>query len=234
MDKNLFWIYTTLLDSFGPQGWWPAKTRFEVMIGAILTQNTNWKNVEKVIAELEKEGLLRPKTLDSVPLPRLAKLIRPAGYFNQKAKKLKAFMRYFEDYGFDEQRMMKKDKKALRKELLSVWGIGPETADSILLYALDKNSFVIDAYTRRVFSRMGLVSSDISYDDLKAFFEKSLIPDKTQDSRLKTFKEYHALIDELAKRYCRTSPLCENCPVLSLCKSKGKIIASKQKVISKS
>lgn len=223
--KKLERVYSALYTSFGPQGWWPAKTRFEVIIGAILTQNTNWKNVEKVIAALEKEGLLKPEALEAVPLPKLAKLIRPSGYFNQKAKKLKAFMKYFKQYGFDEMKMMSKDKESLRKELLSIWGIGPETADSILLYALDKDSFVIDAYTRRVFSRMGLVAGDIAYDGLKAFFESCLKPD------VKMFKEYHALIDELAKRNCRKIPSCGNCPASGLCKSKGNITRHKSKAI---
>jgi len=213
-------IYTTLLDAFGQQGWWPAKTRFEVIVGAILTQNTNWKNVEKVIAELDKLKLLRPRTLDRIPLPRLAKIIRPAGYYNQKAKKLKAFMEHFKQYDFDVGKMMKRGITVLRSELLSVWGIGPETADSILLYALDKPVFVVDAYTRRVFSRMGFVDKDINYEDLRAFFEKNL--DKTRDPRLKTFKEYHALIDELAKRHCKTRPECSSCPVRRLCSYNGK------------
>jgi len=223
-DKKLLKIYTTLFDSFGPQGWWPAKTRFEVIVGAILTQNTNWKNVEKVIAAMQGEGLFEPKKLDKVTLQRLAELIRPAGYFNQKAKKLKAFMNYFEKYNLDVEKMMREDLTTLRDELLSVWGIGPETADAILLYALDKPVFVMDAYTRRVFSRMGFVDEKIGYEDLRGFFESSAW-DKTEDSRLKTFKEFHALIDELAKRYCKPVPLCEKCPVSHLCNFSGKTYA---------
>lgn len=210
-DKKLLKIYATLLDSFGPQGWWPAKTRFGVIVGAILAQNTNWKNVETVIAELEKKGLLKPEKFDKVTLQKLTGLIRPTGYFNQKAKKLKAFMNYFEGYGFDVKKMMREDLPKLRAELLDVWGIGPETADAILLYALDKPVFVVDTYTRRVFSRMGFVNEEITYGDLRAFFESRLSKD------LALFKEFHALIDELAKRFCRKEPICEKCPARTLC-----------------
>lgn len=210
-DKKLLRIYSILFDSFGPQGWWPAKTRFEVIVGAILTQNTNWKNVETVIKDLERQRLLKPDALDGIPQAKLARIIRPTGYFNQKAKKLKAFMRYFETYDFKEKKMMQEDTSRLRAELLPIWGIGPETADAILLYALDKPVFVVDAYTRRVFSRMGFVSEKINYEDLRSFFEDRLEPD------LYLFKEFHALIDELAKRFCRPEPDCAQCPVSDLC-----------------
>lgn len=214
-DKKLLEIYGTLLKSFGPQGWWPAKTRFEVVIGAILTQNTSWTNVEAVIADLESRDLLKPAKLDGIPVEQLARLIKPSGYFNQKAKKLKAFLRYFEGYGLDLESMMREDPLKLREELLGVWGIGPETADAILLYALDKPVFVVDAYTRRVFSRMGFVDKGISYESLRGFFEEGL---KTADPKLETYKEFHALIDELAKRHCRPKPLCPGCPARHLCR----------------
>jgi len=215
-DKKLLRIYSILLKSFGPQGWWPAKTRFEVIVGAILTQNTNWKNVETVIKDLEKQRLLKPEALDGIPMAKLARIIRPTGYFNQKAKKLKAFMGYFETYDFKEKKMMQEDTSRLRAELLSVWGIGPETADAILLYALDKPVFVVDAYTRRVFSRMGFVSDAIDYEGMRSFFEDQLEPD------LYMFKEFHALIDELAKRFCRPKPDCGHCQVNDLCSSNKK------------
>ncbi len=215
-DKKLTKIYTTLFESFGPQGWWPAKTRFEVIVGAILTQNTNWKNVEKVIAGLKKQKLLSPKALDGLSAGELAALIRPAGYYNQKAKKLKAFLDYFEGYDFDPSKLAKEDKDKLRAELLGIWGIGPETADSILLYAFDKPVFVVDAYTQRVFSRMGFIDEKISYDDLRCLFENNM------SAGLGIFKEYHALIDELAKRYCKAKPECADCPARGLCGFKSK------------
>jgi endonuclease III related protein len=216
-ERKLQLVYERLLEHFGPQDWWPAKTRFEVVVGAILTQNTNWKNVEQVILDLKSKGLLDPKALDAISINELAPLLRKAGYFNQKARRLKAFVDYFRQYNFSFEGLMEKDKDSLREELLSIWGIGPETADDILLYALDKPSFVIDAYTRRVFSRMGL-ARNTGYDALKAFFETN--PHWTEDRKLETFKEYHALIDELAKGHCRTKPFCKNCPLCDLCLQK--------------
>jgi len=213
-DRKLLSIYEMLLESYGSQGWWPAKTRFEVIVGAILTQNTNWKNVEAVISDLEERDLIDPKALDGIEVSELAQLIRKTGYFNQKAKKIKAFLDYFRKYSFDLHIMMRADKDALRAELLDVWGIGPETADAILLYALDKPVFVVDAYTRRAFSRMGLVDSNISYEGLRAFFEQHLPPDP------EFFKEFHALIDELAKRECKPKPRCRDCPIKIICARK--------------
>lgn len=210
-NRKLLTIYQRLLDAYGAQGWWPAKTRFEVIVGAILTQNTNWKNVEAVMAELERRHLLSPRALAGIKTSELAQLIRKTGYFRQKGKKIKAFLDYFRTYNFDLDSMMCLDKDVLRTQLLQIWGIGPETADAILLYALDKPVFVVDAYTRRTFSRMGLVDYRISYEDLRAFFEQRLPSD------LELFKEFHALIDELAKRNCRPKPQCQNCPVVSLC-----------------
>jgi endonuclease-3 related protein len=217
MKQRLIDIYNILLESFGLQGWWPAKTRFEVVVGAILTQNTNWKNVEKVIQEMEKRGLLKPEKLRALPEKQLAEIIRPAGYFNQKARKLRCFLHYFfEEYDADMGRFSQKQTDQLRAELLDIWGIGPETADSILLYAAEKPTFVVDAYTRRVFSRVGLVDARIGYDQLKQIFEDNLPKD------VGLFKEYHALIDELAKRYCLPKPLCARCPVKKYCASGGR------------
>jgi endonuclease-3 related protein len=215
-DKKLPLIYNQLYDAYGPQGWWPAKTRFEVMVGAILTQNTNWKNVETVIAELEKQKLLKPEKLDKVTLQHLAHLIRPAGYYNQKAKTLKAFLDYLKGRDFNLEKLMRRETKELRAELLRIWGVGPETADAILLYALEKPIFVVDAYTRRVFSRMGYVDEKITYEGLRGFFEQQL------DKDLELFKEFHALIDELAKRHCKTTPECAGCPVSGLCRFSSK------------
>jgi endonuclease-3 related protein len=214
-EKKLKELYTTLLDHFGRQDWWPARTRFEVVVGAILTQNTSWENVERVIEDLHNQKLLNPRALDEIPVEELAPLLKRSGYFNQKAKKLKAFLDYFRRYDFSFEQLMKKDKDVLREELLSIWGIGPETADDILLYALDKPSFVIDAYTKRILKRMGMVKDTASYDELKYLFEES--GRNKANSKLETFREYHALLDELAKQHCKTAPLCGSCPVSDLC-----------------
>jgi endonuclease-3 related protein len=213
-ERKLKEIYATLLGHFGKQDWWPAKTRFEVVVGAILTQNTNWNNVEHVINDLHGRKLLDPRALDEIPLDELSPLLRRSGYFNQKAKKLRAFLDYFNEYDFSFNELMKKDKKILRAEILSIWGIGPETADDILLYALDKPSFVIDAYTKRILSRMGIIEKNMGYDSLKSLFEKNI------DSDLEIYKEYHALLDELAKAYCKPKPLCDSCPLSNLCAQK--------------
>lgn len=204
-------VYERLLAHMGEQKWWPARTRFEVVVGAILTQNTNWKNVGSAIGRLDSKGFLEPKSLNGASDADIADAIRPAGYYNQKLKKLRIFLDYFAGYGYDMDALGKKDLNEIRSELLSLWGIGPETADAILLYALDKPVFVMDAYTRRVFSRLGIVPSDISYEQLRGLFESQLPKDPA------LFKEYHALIDELAKRYCKTIPLCGSCPVFEIC-----------------
>ncbi len=219
-ERKLLQIYRTLMEAFGPQEWWPARTRFEVVLGAILTQNTAWRNVERVIGELEARGLVDAGALDGIDKDELARLIRPAGYFNQKAKKIKAFLDYFRRYGFSLEKMSCESKEKLREELLSVWGVGPETADAILLYALDKPVFVVDAYTRRAFSRMGRVDGKIGYEELRAFFESEADWDRAEDSRLETFREFHALIDELAKRFCKPDPDCGTCPVRGFCDSR--------------
>lgn len=212
-------IYERLLEEFGPQGWWPGESDFETIVGAILTQNTNWKNVEKALGVMKGQGVLDARALRAVPGAELAEMIRPTGYYKQKAKKLAAFLDYFFDnYDGDTQRLSKQDLDVLRAELLGVWGIGEETADAIILYAAHQPTFVIDAYTRRVFSRMGFVSGDAAYGELKGFFEATVPRD------LYVFKEFHALIDELAKRFCKTRPDCDGCPVSDLCgfKEKGK------------
>lgn len=206
MDKKLEVFYKTLLGEFGKWEWWEHKTRFEIILGAILTQNTNWENVKKAIKNLEDNNLLKPENLNKAKTHEIARLIKPAGYFNQKAKKIKSFMEYFEKYG-DTDTMKRADKDQLRVELLDVWGIGPETADAILLYALDKPSFVVDAYTKRIFSRMGWVDKTIDYEELRDFFESRMEPD------VEKFKELHALIVEHAKKYCKPKPDCAQCPI---------------------
>ncbi len=201
-------IYTSLYGHFGPQHWWPGNTPFEVAIGAILTQNTNWGNVEKAIANINVKKAMNAKALHKMPHKQLASLIRPAGYFNVKAKRLKAFLNFLcNDYRGSMQRMRKVDTSSMRKSLLSVNGVGPETADSILLYALDKPVFVIDTYTKRVMSRHGLVAENVSYHELQEVFHKNLPLD------VQLFNEYHALFVMAGKNYCKPRPKCTGCPL---------------------
>ncbi|MCM8779545.1 MAG: endonuclease III domain-containing protein [Candidatus Omnitrophica bacterium] len=202
-------IYLMLLEKFGPQGWWPGDSAFEIMVGAILTQNTNWQNVSRAIKNLKKEKALSAQKLYSLPLKKLASLIKPAGYYNIKAKRLKNFLDFFfKNYQGDIRLMAKKDLAALRHELLSVNGIGEETADSILLYALNKPIFVVDAYTRRIFSRHKFLAPDATYTQTQGLFMQNLKADT------KIFNEYHALIVRLGKDFCRKSkPRCLECPL---------------------
>jgi len=209
--KNLEEIYKRLLGKFGPQGWWPAQSRFEVIVGAILTQNTNWTNVERAIENLRKNKLLTPSKLRKVHTRRLASLIKPAGYFNVKAKRLKSFIDFlYKEYRGNLDKMSKEYWANLRIKLLAISGIGPETADSILLYALDKPVFVVDAYTKRFLARHNLVSREASYDAIQSIFMDSLPQD------IKMFNEYHALIVRLGKELCKSKPLCEICPLNNL------------------
>ncbi len=202
-------FYRSLLTSFGPQGWWPGRTRFEVIVGAILTQNTSWTNVEKAIRNLRKDRLLTPERLHAAQVSRLASLIRPAGYFNIKAGRLRNFTSFlFKDCGGSLDQLFRKDSATLRRELLAVNGVGPETADSIMLYAAGRPEFVIDAYTKRIFSRHGFTSPDTGYDEIKRLFMDNL----PKDAAL--FNEYHALIVKTAKDYCKTkNPRCDECPL---------------------
>ncbi|MBI3609796.1 MAG: endonuclease III domain-containing protein [Nitrospirae bacterium] len=200
--------YRRLLDAYGPQHWWPAKTPFEVMVGAVLTQNTNWANVERAIANLKRARLLTPKAIHRVSTKRLAEMIRPSGYFNVKAERLKRFVRFFMDhYLGDPERMVREPTGVLRFRLLSVKGIGPETADSILLYAAGKPAFVIDAYTRRVMGRHRVASPTLSYDLMQRFFMDGLPP------RVDLYNEYHALLVKVGKEHCRREPICSGCPL---------------------
>jgi endonuclease III related protein len=202
-------IYHTLYQAFGPQHWWPGDTPFEVAVGAILTQNTNWGNVEKAIKNLKQKKVLSAKALHEMPASDLAVLIRPAGYFNIKAKRLKSFIGYLSDnFHGSMQKMKKDDMHSLREKLLTINGIGPETADSILLYALKKPSFVIDAYTKRVLSRHQILAHDRSYEEFQGLFHASLQQD------VQFFNEYHALFVMVGKTYCkRTAPFCDTCPL---------------------
>ncbi|MCK4577670.1 MAG: endonuclease III domain-containing protein, partial [Candidatus Marinimicrobia bacterium] len=177
--RRLLAIYRCLLKHLGPRHWWPGNTPLEVVVGAVLTQNTAWTNVEKAITNLGAAGALDFDTLRAMPAQDLASLIRPAGYFNLKAKRLKSLISWLDQRCAGDLARLAQvaDWRALRRELLAVWGIGPETADSILLYALGKPSFVVDAYTRRIFSRLGHVPDDISYEELRAMFTEKLPPD---------------------------------------------------------
>ncbi|HNR33019.1 MAG TPA: endonuclease III domain-containing protein [Candidatus Hydrogenedentes bacterium] len=201
-------IYRRLLRHFGPTHWWPGDTPFEIAIGAILTQNTAWSNVERAIANLKRERLLRPRAMLACPRDRLEAAIRPSGYFRQKAERLRIFCDYLTTrYGGSMRRMARRPVEVLREELLAIKGIGPETADDILLYACEKPVFVVDAYTRRILSRHGLVSPKTGYEELRAVFETNLPPE------VALFKEYHGLIVYVGKDFCRKTPRCEGCPL---------------------
>jgi endonuclease-3 related protein len=208
-NRKLRLIYQKLYKEFGPQHWWPGQTPFEVMVGAILTQNTNWQNVERAIANIKKAKALDARKLYRMPHEKLAKLLRPAGYFNIKAKRLKNFLKfYLDDYGADVRRMRAVGAEVLRGQLLSVNGIGQETADSILLYALNKPVFVVDAYTRRFSLRHGLIPEESDYQETQRFFTQNL------ESSVQLFNEYHALIVRLSKEYClKSKPKCAVCPL---------------------
>ncbi len=201
-------IYDKLYASFGPQHWWPGDGSFEVIVGAILTQNTSWKNVEKAIRNLKEKGILSPQGLKGIAETELAVLIRPSGYFNQKAKKLKVFMKFFfDDFDGDLKAMFAEELYPLRERLLRLKGIGPETADSILLYALEKPIFVVDTYTYRLCSRHNLIAEDFSYEQIQELFMDNLPTD------VQLFNEFHALIVSLGHNYCRRTPVCDGCPL---------------------
>jgi endonuclease III related protein len=207
-SKDLMEFYEALLARYGPQDWWPGETDFEVMVGAVLTQNTNWKNVEKAIANLKAADLLTPPALDDLAERQLAEYIRPAGYFNIKAKRLKNLIRWLMDE-FDGSLKPLRDYSIdrLREELLSINGIGRETADSIILYALHKPTFVVDTYTYRVLVRHGCIDAESDYELIKEFFESHLPED------VQLFNEFHALIVQVGKNHCKPRPLCADCPL---------------------
>ncbi len=230
-------VYHTLYRAYGPQGWWPLLSmadkivkdakfdsdgyhqsdyscpqdeaqQWEVIVGAILTQNTSWKNVEKAMRELYQHGLATPESIFASDETHLAARIQSAGYFNQKARRLKIVAQFF----LDHPDILTADVSLMRTALLEVNGIGPETADSIILYAAKKPSFVVDTYTKRIMTRFGMVRKDAAYDELQHSFMEAL----PRDAAL--FNEYHALLVEHAKQYCRTKPLCNACPLASQCK----------------
>ena len=199
-------IYDRLLATFGHQRWWPAETPFEVILGAILTQNTAWKNVATAIGNLRRYDLLRFDSLCGLSTQELATLVRSSGFYNEKAKKIKTFCNHIlAEWGGDLVEYLAQDMEALRADLLGIRGIGPETADSIVLYAAFKPSFVVDAYTYRIFSRHGWVEESISYDELREYFMGVM------DSDVSLFQEFHALLVRTGHLYCRKKPLCESC-----------------------
>ena len=205
-------IYKSLYNFFGPLNWWPGDTPFEIMVGAILTQNTSWSNVEKAINNLKKEYLLEPQNLYHINQEELAQLIKPSGYYNIKAQRLKNFVTFFiEEFDGSLKNMFSGDGEELRKKLLKVKGIGLETADSILLYAGRKPYFVVDAYTKRIFSRHKLITEDASYHQIQEFFSRNL------DSDVELFNEFHAQIVMLGKTICTSkNPYCSKCPIAFL------------------
>jgi endonuclease-3 related protein len=201
-------FYDAMYAACGPQHWWPADSPTEVIIGAILTQNTAWRNVERAIANLKHADALDWHRLEQMPIERLAELIRPAGTFNVKARRLKAFVEWFHaGYEADLERMFATPPDVLRAELLSVPGIGRETADAILLYAGNLPSFVVDAYTARILCRHGLIDDSADYDEIKELFESALPADAP------LFNEYHALLVQVGKQYCRPRARCTGCPL---------------------
>ncbi len=210
-------IYRRLFKTYGPQHWWPAETPFEVIIGAILTQSASWHNVEKAVASLKKAGALSPMAIRHLPQAEIARLIFPSGYYNSKARKLKAFVSWLgANYNDNLDTLFSLNTGDLRVQLLSIYGIGEETADSIILYAGNKPVFVIDAYTRRIIDRIGLKPHPTAYRDYQKLFMENLQADAAY------FNEYHALLVRLGKEVCRKTPVCIQCCLKTLCfKSKN-------------
>lgn len=208
---KLIKIYKKLLRCFGPQHWWPGETVLEIIIGAILTQNTSWKNVEKAINKLKSKNILNYPSLKKITEEKLAVYITSSGYYRIKARRIKSFLGFLEKKYKGKIYNLKRIKlEKLRKELLSINGIGPETADSILLYALNKPIFVIDAYTKRIFSRHNFMSHNVSYETAQRFFMQNLPKD------IFLYNEFHALIVKVGNIYCKKTPECVKCPLNSL------------------
>jgi endonuclease-3 related protein len=206
--EDLLRIYELLNGHFGDLHWWPADDPFEVMVGAILTQNTAWTNVEKAVRRLRERDLLYPAAIDAIGMETLAEVIRPSGYYHLKAARLKSFVRFFlDEFAGSLTGMSNAPLEPLRKKLLAVWGIGPETADSILLYACDKPSFVSDAYTERILRRHGMIPEKTDYHQVRDLFMAHLLQD------VPLFKQYHALLVNTGKAFCRKAAQCTLCPL---------------------
>ena len=214
--RTLLAAYQRLRRVHGHGGWWPGATSFEVCLGAILTQNTAWANVEKALAELRRHGLLSFERLAALSAEQIAPLIRSAGYFNVKARRLKAFLDFLgREYGGQVEAMRGEEPDQLRRELLAVHGIGRETADAIALYAVGQPLFVVDAYTRRIAARLGWIRGNEDYDDIQSWFMARLPRD------VALFNDYHAQIVLLGNRVCRPRPRCPACPLRSICPRRG-------------
>ena len=221
LGGRLLDIYDRLFAAYGPQRWWPGDSPFEVIVGAILTQSAAWANVEQALSNLKAAGALSPEGLHRLSEPQIAALIRPSGYFNAKARKLKAFVDLLYDrFNGGLDRLLALPAQELRALLLATHGIGPETADSIILYAAGKPVFVIDAYTRRTFSRIGISPEADTYEGWRRLFMQAL----PAEARL--FNEYHALIVRLGKEVCRKEPRCGECMLLKLCQTGGRALAT--------
>lgn len=221
-ERVLRAVFARMLAAYGPQHWWPGDSPFEVMVGAVLTQNTAWSNVERAIANLKEVSWLEPSAIAAAEPTRLAQLIRPVGYFNVKARRLQSFCRFLLERGGEAQ-LGALATDELRRLLLEVHGVGPETADDMLLYAFDRPVFVVDAYTRRIFLRLGLIDGTETYEQLRRGFEAGLGPDTL------VYNEYHALIVHHAKRSCRTKPDCGSCVLQELCAAAGRDADGRQR-----
>ena len=212
-------VFDILLAALGPQHWWPAETPFEVAVGAVLTQNTAWTNVEKAVTALRSADALTPSSLLALPESELAQLIRPAGYHNVKARYLRTMASWVEERaGGNISRLASVNPAALRNELLALRGVGKETADSILLYAVGLPVFVIDAYTLRTGTRLHLLPEHADYDAAQRMFTDQL------PASLSAYQEYHALVVRVAKQHCRTRPICDGCPLASRCPSAHRVV----------
>jgi len=232
VENDLRRAYDLMRARFGHQHWWPGETPFEVCVGAILTQNTAWSNVERAITNLKAAQVLEPGKLFALPESKLAELIRPAGYFNVKARRLRSFLRVLiEEFGGDLSRLFAGETSVVRERLLAIHGIGPETADSLLLYAGGHHSFVIDAYTKRIFqrhkwspkSRVQSPKSASDYDELKSLCESAL-SQKSGAARLDYWQDYHAQLVMVGKHFCRTrAPRCDECPLKPLLPKNAKM-----------
>jgi endonuclease-3 related protein len=209
--EDLLKVYGLMNEYFGDLQWWPADSPFEVMVGAVLTQNTSWTNVEKAITALKNSNILSPGTLLEIDEDLLAELIRPSGYYHLKAKRLKSLVRFFMDeYSGRIEAMSSEEHTQLREKLLSIDGIGPETADCILLYACEKPVFISDTYTKRILQRHGLIEESADFFHIRTLFMTHLQPD------VLFYKQYHALFVYTGKTFCRKAPKCESCPLSSL------------------
>jgi endonuclease-3 related protein len=223
MMRLLYVVFERLFSHYGPQYWWPAETNLEVIIGAILTQCTTWSNVQRAIGNLRNANALTVSGLQKLSEKELSALIYPSGYYNSKARKIKAFLHVLcSKYLGSLETMISQDTSVLREILLRTYGVGPETADSIILYAAGRPVFVIDAYTKRIFNRIGTVHANIKYDEFQQLFMRQLAPDT------KLFQEYHALLVKHAKAICRAKPGCDKCPLIDLCEmALGKVCISR-------